>query len=109
MAITPTLEDIAELRKRPEDFREFLRLQFGAPGAPPRPPVPTTPPITVSASSRPGAWPTGTRPPQPSHIGTPEQWAQAVHDYRAWLAAGKPDTPIRCECGCTPGVRKETP
>jgi hypothetical protein len=101
-----SVEDIAELRRQ-GDFREFLRLQFGAPDAPPRPPAARAP-APAPTTGRPGAWPTGTKPPEPTRIGTPEQWAQAVHDYRAWLAAGKPDTPIRCECGCTPGIRQET-
>lgn len=104
-----TADDITALRQQ-GDFREFLRAQFGT--------VDTTTPTAAPEAAaddpqpetyrpRPGVWPTGTRPPSPVGELPAALWTQAVHDYRAWQAAGQPPTPIRCECGCTPGVRKE--
>lgn len=92
-----TVEDIAALRKQ-GDFREFLRLHLAANQAPAVP----APAVEREPGHRPGAWPAGTGPPAPTNVGTPEQWAQAVHAYRQWLAAGQPPGDFTCECGCTP-------
>lgn len=98
MTTAPSVEDIAELRKQ-GDFRAFLKMHVAAtvtPGATPAPAAQYDP------GHRPGAWPTGTRPPVATTVGTPEQWAQAVTAYRHWLAAGQPPGDFTCECGCIP-------
>lgn len=56
------------------------------------------------STQRPGAWPTGSRPPQPARIGTEQDWQHATAEYRGWLTAGKPKGNFTCTCGCTPGV-----
>jgi hypothetical protein len=96
-----TVEDIAELRKQ-GDFREFLRMHLTA-SRPPAAPAVGAPPVERDPGHRPGAWPTGTRPPEPTRIGTSEEWAHAAVAYRQWLAAGSPPGDFTCHCGCTPG------
>jgi len=97
-----TVEDIAALREQ-GDFREFLRMHLAAGQAPAAPaPAPATSAVERDPGQRPGAWPTGTRPPTPTNVGTPEQWAHAVVAYRQWLAAGSPPGDFTCDCGCTP-------
>jgi hypothetical protein len=100
MATALSVEDIAELRKQ-GDFREFLRIHLAA-NQPAPIPAPTAPAVERQPGQRPGAWPTGTRPPEPTTVGTPEQWAAAVTAYRHWTAAGQPPGDFTCECGCTP-------
>lgn len=95
-----TVEDIAELRKQ-GDFREFLRMHI-ATNRPAAPPAPPTAAVRRDSSHRPGAWPAGTRPPGRGDLGTPEQWDQAVHAYRRWVAVGSPAGDFTCDCGCTP-------
>jgi hypothetical protein len=103
---TATAEDIAEMR-RDGSFQEFLRHQLAA-GR--RIPVAVQAPAAAVSEPghRPGAWPTGTRPPAAVTAGTTEEWQQAVHDYRAWNAAGCPPGDFTCECGCNPGIRPHT-
>lgn len=106
MGPIPGTDDINAMQDQ-GDFKDFLRHHLGL-----------TQTATTSAeaeeaapaspSRRPGAWPAGSRPPEPTRIGTPEQWQHAVDEYRAWNAAGQPPGDYRCECGCTPGlIRRE--
>jgi hypothetical protein len=100
---TATAEDIAEMR-RDGSFQEFLRHQLAAGRKAPAA-VQAPAPVVREPGHRPGAWPTGTRPPTAVVAGSPEEWQQAVHDYRAWLAAGSPQGDFTCQCGCTPNAR----
>lgn len=99
--IQVTVEDIAELRKQ-GDFREFLRVQFAPERIAERRPAPEPETVEHDPDHRPGAWPTGTRPPEPGPAIPTEQWEHAVVAYRQWLAAGSPSGDFTCECGCTP-------
>ncbi len=96
-----TVEDVAELRKQ-GSFREFLRLQFNPEAITDVRPEPVAEPVHNDPGHRPGAWPTGTRPPEPAPAIPREQWEHAVVTYRQWLAAGSPADDFTCECGCTP-------
>lgn len=79
-------DDIAALFAQ-GDLGAILRLQE----APPAPPEPV-------ARQKPGAWPTGTRPPDPIPPVPADVVAAAVAEYRAWHAAGEPDGNYRCDC-----------
>jgi len=95
--------DIAAMRKE-GDLRGFLRDQLRAgrnrkaqqPEAkPPKPP-----------GYRPGAWPTGARPPDPpAQRHPPAAWDAALDDYREWLTTADHvelgnRTDHRQTCGC---------
>lgn len=66
MAADPTVEDIAELRKQGDDFREYLRLRLAAGRAPAAPPQQTATRADFGPLHRPGAWPAGTRSDRPT-------------------------------------------
>lgn len=95
-----TAADIAAMR-RDGSFKEFLEHQMAAGRVQPAPAAPEAAPDR-EPGHRPGAWPTGTRPPSPAPELPAAAWEQAVHDYRAWVAAGQPEGDFTCECGCTP-------
>ena len=101
MAVQITVEDIAALRKQ-GSFRDFLRLQFAPELITEQRPAPEPEVVVPAPGHRPGAWPTGTRPPERNPVGTSAQWEHAVTAYRRWLAAGSPSGDFTCECGCTP-------
>lgn len=98
-----TVEDIAAMRAD-GSFQEFLRHQLAA-GRKVAAAVQAPTPVVREDGRRAGAWPTGTRPPTALSPQDPAAWEQAVHDYRAWMAAGCPPGDFTCECGCTPGAR----
>lgn len=59
------------------------------------PPAEEAPPPDIEISIlRPGAWPVGTRPPEPPAPAPPGAWDNAIHRYRAGEDTGQP-------CGCT--------
>jgi hypothetical protein len=93
--ITP--EDTAEMRRRPGDWREYLRSEMARGTArrlqPAAKPAPLRPP-----GRRPGGWPPGTRPPDPPPPPDPAEVARAVAEYRHWAAAGHPPGDHHCEC-----------
>ena len=62
------VEDIAELRKDPDSFRDYLRHITGRPvTAPPDPTAPAPEPEKPAYHiPRPGAWPCGTAPSGPT-------------------------------------------
>ncbi|MFJ1696240.1 hypothetical protein ACIOHC_13975 [Streptomyces sp. NPDC088252] len=94
-------DDIREMRKH-GDLRAFMRAQISigksrkvAPPAVKPPPPP---------GHRPGAWPTGTRPPDPLKPQPPGAWAEALDQYRAGIGA-KNDP---CHCGgCHPTTKED--
>jgi hypothetical protein len=102
----PDLGDIAVMREQ-GDLKAYLMSLTGR--VPKRAAAPVTPaPEVIEEPKRPGAWPTGTRPATPAAPQDPAAWDQAVHEYRAWTAAGCPDGDFACECGCTPITRRHT-
>jgi hypothetical protein len=96
MTIDP--EDIALLRAE-GDLKAFL---LSLAGRPIKRPVTELTPEPEPPKGSPGSWPVGTRPPAPTAPLPPEAWHRAVHEYRAWLAAGSPSGDFVCACGCTP-------
>lgn len=95
--------DIAAMRKE-GDLRGFLRDQLRA-GQTRK----VTPPVVKPPKPpgyRPGAWPTGTRPPEaPAQRHPPAAWDQALDEYRAWLTTADHTetgrhTDNRQQCGC---------
>lgn len=92
-----TEADVTAMR-RDGSFREFLRheMRTGRPAA-----APKAPPTRVPGH-RPGGWPSGTSPPGPVSVQPPGAWDAAVAEYRAWVAAGRPQGDHECGCGCTP-------
>ncbi|WP_381801054.1 hypothetical protein [Streptomyces niveus] len=95
-------EDVAAMRREsPEDWRRYLRQQIAngkqrrdmptAAAPPPRPP-----------GHRPGAWPSGTSPPEARpQAHPPGQWGAALNEYRAALMADD-HTQLTSDqpCGC---------
>ncbi|MET9055472.1 hypothetical protein ABZW50_30425 [Streptomyces bacillaris] len=103
--------DIAAMRKE-GDLRSFMRDQLRAgrtqkttpPAPPPKPP-----------GYRPGAWPTGTRPPDPpTQRHPPAAWEAALAEYRNWLTTAdhtelaQPNNP-RHQCGCAACTPRRNP
>jgi hypothetical protein len=89
-------EDIAAMR-RDGSFGEFLRHLGSKPQPAAAPPAKAKALEPRDPNHRPGAWPTGTRPPGPVEPQDPAAWQQAVEDYRH----GNYDAPANCECsGC---------
>jgi hypothetical protein len=92
--ITP--EDTAAMRKVPGDFRAYLRSEMDRgrarqkPGLKPQAPAPP--------GRQAGAWPPGTRPPDPPEPIPETEITRALAEYRDWLAAGQPKIHTRCEC-----------
>lgn len=83
----PEVDDIAAMRRENggRDMRAFMRQQI-ADGRARRTEQPTKPVAPQVPGHRPGAWPPGTRPPDPPPpVGTPAEWQQAVDDYREYL------------------------
>lgn len=97
-------EDTAAMRRENggKDFRLFLRQQIAAGQA--RRTTPVAAKVPPPPSHRPGAWPVGTRPPDPLKPQPPGAWAAAVDRDRAGL--GSQNDP--CECGGCPPPTKET-
>lgn len=97
------VEDVAAM-KREGDLSRFLRQQIRAGQARREKPAPTPPPRPPG--HRPGAWPSGTSPPEPvRHEHPPAAWGQALDEYREWLTtADHPEldhpTTARQRCGC---------
>lgn len=92
-----TPEDTAEMRRSPGDFREYLRSEMargaarrGKPATKPRPQPPP--------GRRPGQWPPGTRPPDPSPPIHPAEVQRALAEHRQWLDDGSPPGNYQCEC-----------
>ncbi|GAA2929492.1 hypothetical protein [Streptomyces enissocaesilis] len=78
------------------DFRAFMRQQIADGKARRTKPTPVKPP--PPPGHRPGAWPTGTRPPDPPPALPPALWDAALHRLRTSTQDRTP-----CECGtCTP-------
>lgn len=94
-----TNEDIAALLAQ-GDLYDFLRHQVKA-GQ-----TPDAPAAEQPDGHRPGAWPTGSRPPAAVPAAPPEEVERAVTEFRDWLTAGQPDGSYACDClGC----RRSTP
>lgn len=92
--ITP--EDTAAMRAQPGDFRAYLRAEMDRGRSRREKPRPIPqPPIT---GHRPGAWPTGTRSPDPPPPIPPAEVDRATAEYRHWIADGQPPGAYRCEC-----------
>lgn len=92
--ITP--EDTAAMRASGKDFREYLRSEMDRGRA--RKQAPVKPAPQPRPGHRPGAWPVGTRPPDPPPPMPAAEVDRAVAEYRQWNAAGQPACQPRCEC-----------
>lgn len=55
-------------------------------------------PKPSTTGRRPGAWPSGTRPPDPPPPIPPAEVDRAIAEYRQWLAHGQPAGAYRCDC-----------
>jgi hypothetical protein len=91
-----TSEDTTAMRRQ-GDWREYLRSEMDrgsarrlAPAAKSTAPAPP--------GHRPGAWPAGTRPPDPPPPADPAETTRAIAEYRHWLRAGRPRITTHCEC-----------
>ena len=100
-------DDIAAMRRENggQDFRLFMRQQIAEGKA--RRKQPEKKPARRATGRPPGAWPTGTRPPDPlPSTHPPSAWTAALDEHRQWLTAT--DHPERTDngqiCGC-PGCR----
>ncbi|MET9222398.1 hypothetical protein ABZX65_27040 [Streptomyces sp. NPDC003300] len=93
-----TPEDTAAMRATPGDWREYLRSEMdrGRQRAADAAKPPDKP--ARRSNQKPGAWPAGTRPPDPPEPIPPEEIQRAITEYRHWLNAGSPPGQYRCEC-----------
>lgn len=85
------------MRKTPGDFREYLRSEMDRGRARKAKPAPLVQPAAAHGR-RPGAWPAGTRPPDPPPSVPEAIVAEALAEYRQWLAAGQLPGDHRCDC-----------
>jgi len=91
-----TPEDTAAMRKTPGDFREYLRSEMARGRARNVKPAPKSAPVVPGR--RVGAWPAGSRPPDPPPPVQPAVVQAALDEYRQWLADGQPSGRRHCEC-----------
>lgn len=96
-----TAEDIAALREQ-GDLKRFLEGLADV-ATPSRTAAAPSHRPTATAGRQPGAWPAGTRPPDPGPAIARAEVDRAVAEYRAWQTAGRPIVNASCQCGCTPG------
>jgi hypothetical protein len=89
------VDDVAAMRRENggKDFRLFLRQQIADGKARREKPAPVQ--QAKPPGYRPGAWPAGTRPPDPLKPQPPGAWEHALHRYRQ--DEGSDRDP--CHCG----------
>lgn len=100
------IDDVAAMRRENggKDFRLFMRQQIAEGKARREKPAPRKEP--KPPGYRPGAWPTGTSPPEaPPQQHSAADWERALDEYREWLqTADHPElnhpTTQRQQCGC---------
>lgn len=95
--------DIRQMR-REGSLRDFLRLQATS-GAKPA----TKPERRRTPGHRPGAWPPGTRPPDPLPRPPDAVSHAAIAEYREWIRRGRPPGDFRCDCGCVAAPTDQAP
>lgn len=86
-----TPDDTAAMRAHKGDWREYLRVQQAVGNE--RRLARQPPPRPSRTGHRPGAWPPGTRPPDPGPPIDPAEVARAIAAYRA-----SPDQDHPCPC-----------
>ncbi len=86
-----TPDDTSVMRQQ-GDFREYLRLQM-AQGRDRAAASNAKPVVPQQTGHRPGAWPPGTRPPDPGPPFDPAEVARAIAAYRA-----NPNQDHPCPC-----------
>lgn len=102
----PEVDDIRAMRAENggKDLSQFLRQQIRAGNARRASPPAAKPP--PPPGYKPGAWPSGTRPPDPPPPRPPEAWDAALADYRAHIVATEHRDRLNAEpgqtCHCKP-------